>query len=187
MKNILSINSKKEFRDWLTNNSEKETECWVRVIRKKPNEIDFTYLDAVYEAICFGWIDSVQRKKDGIIFQRFSPRTKKSHWTELNKERARYLIKFGLMTEKGIKVCPSLELKDFKTDKEIEEILKKNKCFKLFKSFPLLYQRIRISNLIFYKNKDKSIFEKGLKHLIEETKKNHMFGNWDDYGKLTNY
>ena len=185
MTNVLVVNKKEEFRNWLINNSDKEKECWVNVSKAKPNGTIFNYIDAVYEALCFGWIDSVQCKKDGMLFQKFSPRKKNSNWTELNKERARYLIKKGLMTEKGFKVLPSLT-KKFKIDKEIEECLKKARCFKIFKSFPPLYQRIRISNILSYK-KDKIIYEKGLKHLIEETKKGRMFGFWNDYGKLINY
>lgn len=185
MQNILIVNSKEEFRNWLINNSDKEKECWVNVSRSKPNGIVFNYLDAVYEALCFGWIDSIQCKKDGILFQKFSPRKKNSNWTELNKERARYLIKKGLMTKKGFKMLPSLTEK-FKIDKEIEKSLKKARCFKIFKSFPQLYQRIRVSNIVFYRD-NKLPYKKGLEHLIKETKKGHMFGAWNDYGKLIDY
>lgn len=184
-KNILIVNSKEEFRNWLINNSDKEKECWVNVSKKKTKWNCFNYLDAVYEALCFVWIDSIQCKKDGILFQKFSPRKKNSNWTELNKERARYLIKKGLMTEKGFKILPSLTEK-FKIDKEIEKSLKKAKCFKIFKSFRHLYQRIRVSNIVFYRD-NKLPYKKGLEHLIKETKKGRMFGAWNDYGKLIGY
>ena len=65
---------------------------------------------------------------------------------------------------------------------------KTEKCFNdRSKANPKLYQRIRVSNLMFYKKKDKDIYEKMLKHFLEETKKEKMFGNWNDYGRLLEY
>ena len=54
------------------------------------------------EALCFGWIDStLKRLPDGRLAQRLSPRRKKSHWTELNKQRCQELESRGLMTPAG--------------------------------------------------------------------------------------
>ena len=52
--------------------------------------------------MCFGWIDSTIKKlPDGRLAQRISPRCKRSHWTELNKERYINLEDRGLMTDAG--------------------------------------------------------------------------------------
>ena len=60
------------------------------------------YIDVVEEALCFGWIDStLKRLPDGRLAQRLSPRRKRSHWTELNKQRCAALEARGLMTEAG--------------------------------------------------------------------------------------
>ena len=59
------------------------------------------YLDAVEEALCFGWIDSTVKTIDGVTLQRFGKRVKNSQWTELNKERCRRLEALGLMTDSG--------------------------------------------------------------------------------------
>jgi uncharacterized protein YdeI (YjbR/CyaY-like superfamily) len=60
------------------------------------------YIDVVEEALCFGWIDStLKRLPDGRLAQRLSPRRKRSHWTELNKQRCAALEARGLMTEMG--------------------------------------------------------------------------------------
>ena len=94
------ITSRSDFRRWLTENHDTASEVWVCVRRGKPNdEAVFWYLDAVEEALCFGWIDSTNKLVDGVRMQRFSPRKKNSLWTELNKERVRRLEKLGLMTE----------------------------------------------------------------------------------------
>jgi uncharacterized protein YdeI (YjbR/CyaY-like superfamily) len=57
--NVLPVKNRIEFRQWLTLHASKETECWITVKRGKPIDPDvFYYLDAVEEALCFGWIDS---------------------------------------------------------------------------------------------------------------------------------
>ena len=55
-----------------------------------------------------------------------------------------------------------------------------------FKQFPALYQRIRAYNVAFYKKRKgyEETYAKALTHLIAETKKGRMFGEWNDYGRL---
>lgn len=68
------------------------------------------YLDAVEEALCFGWIDSFAKRITPIErVQRFSPRRPKSNWTELHKARARRLIALGPMTNAGRATLPDLD------------------------------------------------------------------------------
>ena len=58
--NILTVICREQFREWLMLHAAKESECWVAVKRGKPVESDsFYYIDAVEEALCFGWIDSI--------------------------------------------------------------------------------------------------------------------------------
>ena len=101
-----------EMYAWLLDNSIKETELFVKISRQKPEKcIDIlSYYDAVKAALCFGWIDSTLRNIDGELIQRFSPRKKKSHWTETNIKRCIELDQKGLMREKGKKVCPAFNL-----------------------------------------------------------------------------
>ena len=76
--NILECTTKEEFYDWLKENHNKEEECYIECKKGKikPNTNTFYYIDAVYMALCFGWIDSSQKVIDGIRYQRFSPRKK---------------------------------------------------------------------------------------------------------------
>ena len=183
--NILKVNNRAEFREWLRLNAATESECWVAAKRGKPADDNrLYYLDAVEEALCFGWIDSTYRKLDGVAMQRFSPRRPGSVWTELNKERVRRLERLGLMTDAGRAVLPAMGPRSFKMDPDVERALKDARAFTKFKSFPPLYQRIRAYNVAFYKNRDQQAYAKALAHLIEETKKGHMFGEWNDYGRL---
>lgn len=183
--NILNCKNRFEFREWLENNSKFSQECYLELKRGKPQDDGkFYYLDAIEEALCFGWIDSTVRNINGTKYQRFSPRRKNGNWSELNKERLRRLIKLGLMTEEGFKVAPDLDVSKFKMDKKVETALKKAGVREIFISFPPLYQRIRSYNISFYRNLNNDMYQKSLDHLIEETKKGKMYGEWNDYGRL---
>ncbi|MGI5868171.1 MAG: YdeI/OmpD-associated family protein [Kiritimatiellia bacterium] len=184
-KNKLDVTSRQEFRAWLEKFSCSETECYVCVTRGRPVDDDrFWYLDAVEEALCFGWIDSTIRMIDGKKMQRFSPRRKNGNWTELNKVRVRRLEKLGLMTDAGRAVLPAMEPGAFTIDKEVEAALKNARVWSAFKSFHPLYQRIRASNLAFYKKHYPASYGRMLKQTIENAKKGKTCGNWNDYGRL---
>ena len=188
MQNILDLKTRADFRAWLIENSLKEKECWVQLKRGKPEDSNvFYYLDAVEEALCFGWIDSIWKNMDGKMYSKFTPRKKNSPWTELNKERARRLIKLNLMTDDGKKVLPDLNLRNFKMDPDLIRILKENRIYSKFKRFPKLYQRVRAYNVTFYKGWNEIQYKKSLEHLIEKTKEGKLYGEWNDYGRLLNY
>ncbi|EAF6118303.1 thymidylate synthase [Listeria monocytogenes] len=182
--NLLPITTRQELRDWLNVNSTTEKCCWIIVsIKPEPNKIQ--YLDAVEEALCFGWIDGIKKKISGTqTAQRLSPRAKKSPWTELNKERVRRLEKLGLMTELGRKVLPDMIEDSFQMDEIIAERLKEDVAvYEIFLNFPELYRRIRIDTIQTYKHQPE-LFEKRLKKLIENTKSKKMYGAWHDEGRL---
>ena len=188
MENVLDLHSRAEFREWLNEYSQTEKECWVALKRGKPvDDTVFYYLDAVEEALCFGWIDSVNKGIDGVRYQRFSPRVKRSPWSELNKERVRRLDKLGLLTPQGKKLLPKNFKKKSVLDPDVIAALKKHRCYKKFKAFPELYQRIRVYNVAFYKRSDPALYQASLKNLIGRTKKGKMFGEWNDYGRLLDY
>ncbi len=183
-KNILNYKTNKEFRKWLKNNHKNEKECWITCKRGKPKK-DKTlyYIDAVYTALSYGWIDSTYGLINGTRMQRFSKRRKNSHWSELNKERCRWLIKNNLMTEEGYKKLPDLNEK-FTIDKDILKELKRDEeIWNNFNKLPELYKKIKISN-IQKERKKADIFNKKLNNFLKNTKKGKIQGNWNDYGKL---
>ena len=185
-KNILDIRDRKGFRAWLNEFGDTESECWLELKRGRPSSDGaFYYLDAVEEALCFGWIDSTLGKFDGRRLQRFSPRKKNSPWTELNKERVRRLERLGLMTDRGRAVLPPMGKRSFRISPDIEQALKEARVWSRFKSFPPLYQRVRAYNVQFFRKRDEAMYDKALRHLIAETKAGRMYGEWNDYGRLT--
>ena len=142
--NLLDAKNRRELREWLINNHDKEKECWVIVKRGRPvDENTFWYIDSVEEAMCFGWIDSTTKKMDnGVTAQRLTPRRKGSLWSELNKERCRRMERLGLMTDAGRAVLPDMSPKGFVIDKDIEKALKADaEVWNNFQKYPPLYQR----------------------------------------------
>ena len=185
-KNRLNITTRAEFRQWLLENHDRETECWLVVKKgKQPPEGHVWYLDAVEEVLCFGWIDTTHKNIDGVDTQRFTPRTAQSPWSELNKERVRRLEKLGMMTDAGRAVLPDLSDSGFVIDEEIHQAFQANPvAWEHFQSFPTLYQRVRIDSIQRDKKKDRAVFEKRLEKLISQSEADKMFGEWNDYGRL---
>lgn len=187
IENLLPVKSRNELRVWLQNNCGIETSCWV-LVSLMPASDALLYLDAVEEALCFGWIDSIKKKvSETELAQRLSPRNKKSTWTELNKERVRRLEKLGLMREEGRSVLPEMDENAFRINKVIEQRLKQDKLvYKNFMAFPDLYKRVRIDTIQSYKNQPE-LFHSRLEKFIVNTRENNMYGQWNDQGRLLNY
>ncbi|MCI8596098.1 MAG: thymidylate synthase [Clostridia bacterium] len=188
-KNLLNAKNRNELRLWLAENHSTENECWVIVKRGRPkNDNIFWYVDAVEEAMCFGWIDSTEKRLDsGVTAQRLTPRKKNSLWSELNKERCRRMEKLGLMTDAGRAVLPDMSPSGFVIDNEILNALQSDTVvWNNFLSFPQLYRRVRIDT-IQIKKKQSELFQSRLQKFIENTKRGIMYGEWNDNGRLLNY
>ena len=188
-KNLLNAKNRNELRLWLTENHSTENECWVIVKRGRPkNDNIFWYVDAVEEAMCFGWIDSTEKRLDsGVTAQKLTPRKKNSLWSELNKERCRRMEKLGFMTDAGRAVLPDMSPSGFVIDNEILNALQSDTVvWNNFLSFPQLYRRVRIDT-IQIKKKQPELFQSRLQKFIENTKRGIMYGEWNDNGRLLNY
>ncbi|MFS0869104.1 YdeI/OmpD-associated family protein [Paenibacillus xylanilyticus] len=187
IQNLISVNSRENFRSWLQANSRSEQSCWVVVsMTPKPNTL--LYLDVVEESLCFGWIDGIKKKiSETELAQRLSPRSRSSSWTELNKERVRRLEKLGLMRDEGRRVLPDMEIDSFRIFKDIEIRLKEDKqTYENFMAFPSLYRRVRIDTIQSVKNQPE-LFKHRLDKFITNTRANKMIGQWHDHGRLLNY
>lgn len=90
------------FRAWLERHHDRETEIWVRFYKVKSGKGGMVYREALDQALCYGWIDSVLRRVDEDSYaQRFTPRKKGSNWSLVNIKRATELIEDGLMQPPG--------------------------------------------------------------------------------------
>ena len=186
LSNLLSVQNRDELRQWLLENHDKENECWVAVKRGRPvDDGTFWYIDAVEEAMCFGWIDSTTKKtEDGVTVQRLAPRRKGSLWSELNKERCRRMERLGRMTDAGRVVLPDMSENGFVIDEVILSALQSDEeIWRNFQKFPPLYQRVRIDT-IQIKKKQPELFQSRLQKLLDNTKVGVMYGEWNDNGRL---
>ncbi len=97
--------SRQQWRKWLQKNHNKTQSVWLILHRKESGIPTLDWSDAVDEALCFGWIDSIRKSVDEEKFmQRFSVRKPNSTWSKINKQKIKRLIKEGLMTEAGMQV-----------------------------------------------------------------------------------
>mgnify|MGYP003072431469 FL=1 len=186
IQNLLDVKSRKELRDWLLRNHDKESECWIVVKRGRPvDDGNFWYIDAVEEALCFGWIDSTTKKiSDNVTAQRLCPRRPRSNWSELNKERCRRMERLGLMTDAGRAVLPDMSENGFSIDEDVLQELKADDVvWENFCRQPELYKRIRIDTIQIKKNQPE-IFRSRLNKFIENTRNGILYGEWNDNGRL---
>lgn len=103
-KDIFYPQSKQEWRNWLENNHIEKGYIWLRYYKKQTKKPTLTWSEAVDEALCFGWIDSVKKTFDHeSSIQLFSKRKSRSTWSKINKQKVEVLISNGLMTEAGMK------------------------------------------------------------------------------------
>jgi uncharacterized protein YdeI (YjbR/CyaY-like superfamily) len=91
-----------DFRAWLDENHERESELWVGFHKKATGRPSITWPEAVDEALCFGWIDGIRRSLgDESYTIRFTPRKARSTWSAVNIERANELVAEGRMRPAG--------------------------------------------------------------------------------------
>lgn len=91
------------FYDWLAQHGAEWDEVWVQFFKKGSGIETISYEDAVRAALCWGWIDGIKKKHDEKSFLlRFTPRRKKSIWSQINTRHAENLITEGLMRAPGL-------------------------------------------------------------------------------------
>jgi uncharacterized protein YdeI (YjbR/CyaY-like superfamily) len=184
IKNTLYVTNGKDWRKWLVKNHKNQKEVWLVYYRKETKKPRIPYDDAVREALCYGWIDSIVKKINKECFaQRFSPRKPKSVLSQMNKERIRELIREKKMTKWGLEaVAHAFNPKKDKKEKlkifpETLKALKANKeAWKYFQKMPPSYQRIRIAYIDSYKEYSEEIYKKTLAHFIKRTSQNKRIG-----------
>jgi uncharacterized protein YdeI (YjbR/CyaY-like superfamily) len=90
------------FEAWLAKNHDRETEVWIRIYKLKSGTASITVKEAIDVCLCWGWIDGVRKGLDEASFlQRYTPRGKKSVWSQVNVDNVARLTGAGRMTEHG--------------------------------------------------------------------------------------
>jgi uncharacterized protein YdeI (YjbR/CyaY-like superfamily) len=142
-----------EFRKWLLENHEQATELLVGFYKKDSGRGGITYVEALDEALCFGWIDAVRRSIDEASYQvRFTPRKARSIWSNVNVKKVEELTRLGRMQAAGLKAFAARETKrsgiyafenaERKLDAAAEKLFKANKkAWEFFQAQAPWYRR----------------------------------------------
>ncbi len=154
----LHVTGRDEWRKWLEEHHKKEKEIWLVYYKRHTCKPRIPYDDAVEEAICYGWIDSIIKRIDENTYcQKYTPRRKRSKWSEKNIERAKKMIAIGHMNKNGheaymeTKNDPSLIIRKEDTHSFIDipydlnrELNKTMEAFRNFIAFPKSYRKMCI-------------------------------------------
>lgn len=133
------------WRTWLSRNHRKKKEIWLIFFKKKSGKPTVTYEEAVEEAICYGWIDSILQRLDVERYaQKFTPRRIKTKWSATNIRRAEKMVHAGRMTAAGLAKfrgakaeIPPASRKDVRLPVDLNGILQANgKAFENYFKLP---------------------------------------------------
>ena len=175
--NTLYVVERSEWREWLEKNFHHEPEVWLVFPKKSSKKPRISYNDAVEEALCFGWIDSIIKSLDEQnSAQRFSPRKPNSNFSQTNIERLRWLLKNGQVHPSILSTARNVVKEKFVFPNDIVKAIKKDKeAWKNYLKFSGTYKRIRIAYIDGARKRPVE-FEKRLQNFIKKTKENKMIG-----------
>lgn len=161
----------------MQDNYQTATEIWLVYPRKHAGQPRIPYNDAVEEALCFGWIDSITRTIDEDHYsQRFTPRKPRSTYSQTNKERLRRLIAQDKVLPEVVSSLGDLLEEEFEFPPDIEAALRANEmAWQNFQKYSGAYQRIRVAYVEARRGKPEE-FEKRLNHLLKMTEQDKQFG-----------
>jgi uncharacterized protein YdeI (YjbR/CyaY-like superfamily) len=102
--NPVAFESAEAWEDWLAEHHTDAPEVWIKLAKKGTGIRTVSYEDAVEVALCYGWIDGQARSFDDRFWtQRFTPRARRSKWSESNRKRVTKLIATGRMKPAGLR------------------------------------------------------------------------------------
>ncbi len=92
------------FYAWLSAHHDRESEVWIKIHKVASGLASITPKEAIDVVLCWGWIDAVRKGLDERSYlQRYTPRGRKSIWSQINVDNVARLIAEGRMTEHGLK------------------------------------------------------------------------------------
>jgi uncharacterized protein YdeI (YjbR/CyaY-like superfamily) len=91
------------FYRWLARHHGDQVEVWIKIHKLRSGRRSISPAQAIEAALCWGWIDGIRKGFDGDSFlQRYTPRGKRSTWSQINVDNVARLIGEGRMTEHGL-------------------------------------------------------------------------------------
>lgn len=182
---MLYITTRDAWRKWLEDNFETAPEVWLVFPKKASGKKSILYNDAVEEALCFGWIDSIRKTLDREhTIQRFSPRNPESTFSQPNKERLKWLAGHNMIHPAILsRVQLVLEEKFHFPPDIINEIRQDKEAWENYQHFSESYKRIRIAYIDSARKRPEE-FRKRLSNFIGKTRENKLIPG---YGGIEKY
>ena len=174
-----------KWRQFLADHFETLSEIWFVFPTKDSGEPGLSYNDAVEEALCFGWIDSTNRRLDKQhCIRRFSPRKVGSPYSQPNIERLIWLHAHGMIHPKVEEsIIPVIRTR-FVFPPDIIAVLQQEKTvWENYERFSDPYKRIRIAYIEAARNRPEE-FQKRLNSFIDKTRRNKLIMG---YGGIEKY
>jgi uncharacterized protein YdeI (YjbR/CyaY-like superfamily) len=104
----VDIRTRAKWRAWLLKHHASSSGIWLVFHKKHTGVASVPYDDAVREALCFGWIDSLVKRLDADRYlQKFTPRKPTSAWSDSNRTRWAELKAEGLLAPAGLAAAPT--------------------------------------------------------------------------------
>lgn len=106
----LVFGSRDDWHAWLKKNHTASNGIWLQIAKRNTDTPTVSYADALEVALCYGWIDGQKQSLDAQFWlQRFTPRTAKSVWSKINREKVSALIEAGQMQPAGLKAVEAAQ------------------------------------------------------------------------------
>jgi uncharacterized protein YdeI (YjbR/CyaY-like superfamily) len=100
---VLHFEDQQGWRAWLHEHHAEASGVWLRLAKKATGVSSVQYAEALEAALCYGWIDGQKQADDDPFWrQKFTPRSARSGWSKINREKAEALIENGLMQPAGL-------------------------------------------------------------------------------------
>lgn len=173
----LYVATRAAWRDWLAAHHDEKTEIWLVSYRKATGQPSVPYNNAVEEALCFGWIDSIRKGIDQERYaQRYTPRRAGSSFSQLNKERLARLIAQNQVIPSVLEKLGHIRAEAYEIPDDIVAALKAHEnAWTYFQNTSPSYQRIRAAYVDTARRRPAE-FEKRLQYLIEMSAQEKQFG-----------
>jgi len=174
-----------EWRFWLISNYRAADEIWFILPTMASGEASISYSEAVEEALCFGWIDGINKKLDDVhCARRFTPRRPGSTYSRLNIERLLLMDSKGMIMPEVRKVVEPIIYAPFVFPSDILGVLSQDAVvWENFNAFSEPYKRIRVAYIESARDRPDE-FDKRLRNFVRMTAENRMisgYGGTDIY------
>jgi uncharacterized protein YdeI (YjbR/CyaY-like superfamily) len=158
----LDARTPEQWRRWLAAHHDSESEVWLVFHRRHTGRASIAYEDALDEALCFGWVDSlIKRLDDGRYARKFTPRRADSIWSTANRKRYAQLKVSGRLMPAGLNRAPTDRRYDVRrplpsrVPQYIQDALRKRpKAWRSFESLAPSHRRRYVAWIDFAKQQE---------------------------------